>query len=363
MLTVAVMHRHGELSVARSMLDQVEAVALDRGDEDTLPWVTLQRIVLEWHAGRWREALRHAGAARELARQIGQVSYEVMVLRFTASVQAELGLVAECRQTAAEGMRLAGSIADERMTIGTLTALGHLELAIGDLERADTRLRDLPERLLRTGHRNPVNGPWADAIETSIALGDLHRATRRLDTYQALARQANAWARIGADRCTGLLAAAQGDAEAAVRTLTAAAESEAAVVYPCERARTLLALGTVHRQARQSRQARESLHRALSIFEELEAPLWAAKTRAELARISGRRPSDGELTEAESRVAALAAVGCRNKEIARELVLSVATVEAYLSRAYRKLGVRSRAELAHRLTHDNGNAGHNIANL
>ena len=90
------------------------------------------------------------------------------------------------------------------------------------------------------------------------------------------------------------------------------------------------------------------IEEALEIFEELGARLWAEKARAELGRISGRRPADEELTETERRVAELAAHGRTNKEIAAELYMGVSTVEAHLSRVYRKLGVR-RAELAGRL--------------
>jgi DNA-binding NarL/FixJ family response regulator len=55
------------------------------------------------------------------------------------------------------------------------------------------------------------------------------------------------------------------------------------------------------------------------------------------------------LTDGEQRVAILAACGRRNGEIARELELSPKTVEWNLTRVYRKLGVRSRTELAVRL--------------
>jgi len=61
-----------------------------------------------------------------------------------------------------------------------------------------------------------------------------------------------------------------------------------------------------------------------------------------------RRERD-ELTAAETRVAALVAAGRKNKEIAAELYTTVGTVEAHLTRIYRKLGIRSRAELARRV--------------
>jgi DNA-binding NarL/FixJ family response regulator len=104
----------------------------------------------------------------------------------------------------------------------------------------------------------------------------------------------------------------------------------------------------VRRQAQQKRPSREALEQALTIFEELGARLWAEKARTELKRISGRRAVSEELTEAELRVAELAAKGRSNKEIAAELFMGVSTVEMHLSRVYGKLGVR-RAGLAARL--------------
>jgi DNA-binding NarL/FixJ family response regulator len=113
--------------------------------------------------------------------------------------------------------------------------------------------------------------------------------------------------------------------------------------------RTLLALGSTRRRAKQKRAAREALEQALALFEELGARLWAAKAREELARIGGRRPASKNLTETERRVASLAAEGHSNKEIAAALFVSVHTVEAHLSRIYRKLEIRSRAELGRRI--------------
>jgi len=117
------------------------------------------------------------------------------------------------------------------------------------------------------------------------------------------------------------------------------------LTMPFELGRTLLVQGGVRRRARQKRAAREALEQALGIFEELGARLWAEKTRSELARIGGRRAVLGELTEAERRVARLAAAGRTNREIADSLYTSVRTVEGHLSHIYRKLGIRSRSEL------------------
>ena len=55
-----------------------------------------------------------------------------------------------------------------------------------------------------------------------------------------------------------------------------------------------------------------------------------------------------ELTPTEGRVAELAALERRNREVAEALGIGVKTVETHLTRVYRKLGVRSRTELAAR---------------
>jgi DNA-binding NarL/FixJ family response regulator len=80
-------------------------------------------------------------------------------------------------------------------------------------------------------------------------------------------------------------------------------------------------------------------------FEELGTPLWAQRARAELARVKVGPQSAGALSAAEQRAAELAASGMTNREIAATMLISPKTVERNLSRVYRKLGIRSRADL------------------
>jgi DNA-binding CsgD family transcriptional regulator len=115
---------------------------------------------------------------------------------------------------------------------------------------------------------------------------------------------------------------------------------------PFDRARTLLTLGLLERRAKKKRAAREALGAALGIFDELGSRLWAARARAELARIGGRAPAGDGLTPTEQRVAELVAEGRTNRETASLLVVSEHTVDSHLRRVYRKLEVHSRAELA-----------------
>jgi DNA-binding CsgD family transcriptional regulator len=118
---------------------------------------------------------------------------------------------------------------------------------------------------------------------------------------------------------------------------------------PFERARTLLALGTVQRRARHQRAARETLEEAARCFDALGAPTWATKARTELGRIGGRATTRLVLTATEQQVANLVADGLTNREVATSLFFSAKTVETNLTRIYRKLGVSSRRELARRM--------------
>jgi DNA-binding CsgD family transcriptional regulator len=241
-------------------------------------------------------------------------------------------------------------MSDQGWEVLSLGALGRLELAVGNLELAGEYMRELPGRLLSLGCNDPTAPVWADAIEVLVGLGELERARGYLDSYAANAQRIGSPLAIaGAARCGGLLDAAEGDLPAAAGAFERAIAELAELPYPLERGRTLLALGSARRQARQKRLARDALERAVAIFEGLGARLWAQRARAELGRISGRRRASEELTETERRVVALAAAGRSNKQIAAELFMSVHTVGAHLSRLYRKLGVSSRSGLAGRL--------------
>ena len=132
--------------------------------------------------------------------------------------------------------------------------------------------------------------------------------------------------------------------------LERAGELHDRVGQPFELARTQLARGAAQRRARQKRKARDSLGSAIATFDELGTPLWAEKARAELARIGGRAPAGEGLTPSERRIAELVAEGKTNKEVAVALVVSERTVESALTQIYRKLDVRSRTELAHKLS-------------
>jgi len=137
--------------------------------------------------------------------------------------------------------------------------------------------------------------------------------------------------------------------QAADAALELALREHERLEMPFELARTLLAKGVVERRARRRACASASLERSLNLFEGIEARLWAQRARHELGRLGLRRPPGEVLTGSERRVAELAAHGLTNREVAAKLFMSPKTVEAHLSRVYRKLGVSSRAELGARM--------------
>jgi DNA-binding CsgD family transcriptional regulator len=197
-------------------------------------------------------------------------------------------------------------------------------------------------------------GAFPVAPDLVQALSELDRGEEAAQIAAMVRARAQAqdhpWATATAARCEAQLALAARWDEAAARALADAAAAYGALGLGFDQGRTLLALGGAQRRYRKWGRARDALRAAVEVFESLGCAGWAEQARSELERVGARRPAcDGELTSAEARVVALAAGGLSNKQIAAELVVTIHTVEVHLSRAYAKLGVRSRAQLAQAL--------------
>ena len=342
--------RLGELDRPRALLQELEAQASARGDEGTRLTVLWYLTALEWLAGRWGRAFDLAAAASELGEQIMHAHAARWVGRIRGLLETDLGLVDEARASVEAALDECEGARDiwEFLVLGVL---GRLELVVGNLEAAGGHLRELPAQMLAAGINDPTQPVWGDAIEVLVMLGELELAGSYLEPYEEHSHaMGSPWALAVSARCSGLLRAADGDIADASSHYERSLTLLDAHPYPLERGRTLLCLGSARRQDKQKRSAREAIEEALEIFEELGARPWAERARAELRRISGRQPSSDELTATERRVAALVAQGRTNKEVAAELFMGLSTVESHLSRVYRKLGVRSRTELARRLT-------------
>lgn len=334
--------RTGEIDQARRMLTSLLHEANLMGDEFSAGTLHWELGWVELLAGNWEESLDHFERSTTLAPDHADRPGSMALL------EACMGEVEAARHDAQDALDASDRSGSADGQLLALSALGFLELSLENAARAHEHLGRAWQLHRECGVGDPMIFPFVgDHVEAVIELGKLDQASEVLDWLeergQALDRP---WALAVSARYRGLMTAASGDVDAAFASIDQALKEHERLPMPFERGRTLLVLGTIRRRAKQKRAAREALKEALAIFEQLGAPLWAEKARAELARIGGRRAVPGELTEAEARVARLAAAGRTNREIADALFMSVRTVEGHLSRAYAKLGVRSRTELA-----------------
>jgi tetratricopeptide (TPR) repeat protein len=181
-------------------------------------------------------------------------------------------------------------------------------------------------------------------VEALITLGRCGEARLYLERLEERGRALDsAWALSQAARSRGLIAAVEGELETALTWLEEALREHERMEGPFERGRTLLVRGAVLRRARRWRAARESLAAALAVFEEIEAPLWAAKARSELRRVGGGSAALG-LTPTEQRVAHLVASRRSNPHPPPEL-FPPNPHRRVRPRGSTSLGVRSRTEL------------------
>ncbi|HEX6725448.1 MAG TPA: AAA family ATPase [Gaiella sp.] len=337
-----------ELDTARPLLlelRELHKACDDPGSEATALW---NLGFLEWRAGNWDDADRYAAASLELKTQLGCAMPPDEFLG--AIIAAHQGRIDDARARA-EREIAGGEAAGIRISLsGSGWVLGFIELSLGNAIGALPHLRR-SYSIRNSFMREPgMRVELGDLVEALLTIGDLDEAEAILTDWEPRAVAVDrAWLHAILARCRGLVLAAHGDLEAAFATFERAIADHARCTDPFHHARTLLALGRTQRRAKKRAAARATLEDALARFETLGAPLWAEQTRAELARIGGRAPSQDELTEAERRIAALVAEGRTNRDVAAALFLTEHSVETALTRIYRKLGLRSRTELAHRL--------------
>jgi DNA-binding CsgD family transcriptional regulator len=339
--------RFGRLADARPLLLEQRRRTEEEGDEASRARLCLFLSELEWLSGRWDQARGYASEGMEVAEQASARVLYGALCALLALVECSIGELDEARTHALEGLAICEEVGDDSYAIYNRQALGFLELSLGNVEQAHAYLAGYSvERGIEGTKRISFIG---DEIEALVYLGDLDAAESLVDE---LGRRGELLHRptlsAVSGRGRGLVLGARGDAEGAVEPISHSIETFTALGLPFEVARSHLALGEVHRRAKRKRAAREAFETALRGFEELGAPIWAAKARGGLARIGGRVSSDA-LTPTERRVAELVAAGHSNKEVAAELFVTLRAVEANLSRIYGKLGIRSRTELARQI--------------
>ncbi|HEX2262826.1 MAG TPA: LuxR C-terminal-related transcriptional regulator, partial [Pseudonocardiaceae bacterium] len=185
-------------------------------------------------------------------------------------------------------------------------------------------------------------------VEAYVRAGQPHRAQRAFGVLVTEAqRTGRPTEHAIAARCRGLLYA---DDEQGYSAFAEALQWHERARQPFEQARSQLCFGEFLRRHRRPTEARQVLGDALSTFTRLGARVWAQRTEAEL-RATGiasrprREGSTTQLTPQELQVALVVADGATNVEAAAQLFLSTKTIEFHLSNIYRKLGIRSRAQL------------------
>jgi DNA-binding CsgD family transcriptional regulator len=342
------------LDEARETFDELLADAIAHGVEGHLVDLRHHLAELECHAGNWDAALVHAREGVTAAQRQAVGPFAALAHFALGLVEAHMGRVESARQEALEGLRIAEAADELLPTIPNLAVLGFVELSQGRHAQAHGYLSRAVELEKQMGVREPAYFRVVpDEVEALVALGRLDEAEALLVPFEETGEDLErAWIKATGARCRALALAARGDLEAASAAAARALREHDVLPLPFELGRSLLVSGTVGRRAKRKKEGRETLTKALEIFEGLGATVWADRTRAELARIGGRAPSSVALTPTEDRIAALVATGSTNKEVADALFVSVHTVEANLKRIYRKLGIRSRTELASRFPPD-----------
>ena len=348
LISIGAIHKWlDDFDSARRLLDRVRRQTWDNRIDGALAPPLFQLAELECWAGRLDEARELIDELDRLATRADRAAVTTMHFYARALLRVRTGELDGSITAAQECIRLATEHDNARHHLRGLATLGAAYLCAGDPATALTKLSPATDLQVRLGYANPaVIRASGDEIEALVQTNDLDRASARLALLEIGAERADSpWARLAALRSKGLIHAAAGKLPDAIQALTTATETSMTVADPLERGRTWLALGSALRRARRRVEALEALSIAEGLFSCLPAPHWVEKARSEGARIRTTRGDAIRLSPMELRVARMVADGRSNKEIAAMAYLSVKTVETHLTRTYRKLGVRSRAEL------------------
>jgi DNA-binding CsgD family transcriptional regulator/tetratricopeptide (TPR) repeat protein len=341
----------GEIDLARATFTRLLSLAEERGEVRSALVLHVQLGELELRGGNVNAARSRLG---EVDQWVALAEIRAVRNRLRAMLAAVTGLPGEAVQLATHTLgMLAGDACPGWDRLEASRAAGLAELCRGDVGSAAGHLQSVWEHTRRHHVDDPGAFPVAgDLVEALTDAGDVRSAREVNDRLRYLAEdQQHPWGLATAGRGDALLRLRAGYDDEAAGLLAGAAATYGHLGLHLDQARTLMLLGRAQRRAKKRAGARAALEAAFDQFTHLGAAGWATQASIELARVSGRRgPDDGdELTAAERSVVTLAAGGCSNKEIAAQLFVSVYTVEAHLSHAYAKLGVRSRSQLALRL--------------
>ena len=336
----------GDFATAESLLAQGRRDAEAQGDEGILMRLNEFGADIAIRRGRWDDAERLLEDAL-----IDAVDYwraRTLVLR--AILRARRG-DPRALEDAAEIRASPAASTDPLMSAAA-------DFAVGLLDHAGGRIGDAAEGVFRLVSGDALAGSrsteFAVAIPEIVAiLVEAGRLDEAESLGQALAARRNQlapWSDAAASLSLGLVAHAARRLDEAQARLAEAEAGFSALDATWELAQTLLARGSLLRRLGRRRDAGALLDQAVAIFDALRAAPSARRARDELRRARPRQRHDDTLTAAETQVAALVAQGLTNREIAAQQFTTTATVEAHLTRIYSKLGIRSRTDLARRVS-------------
>jgi len=308
---------------------------------------------LGWWTGEWAPAFADATDSLQWAQELNQVGLIGYSLSQLSRIQAARGDRAGCEAHVERASRDVESQGVSCLAVYNPAALGLCALSCGELAAAIEHLEHAWAAAKAEGLGNPNAVPFAgDLAEALARAGDAERAEQLLDWLQERADATGlAYPRAAAARARGILAADTAEAEAWFARANAEYQRRP---MPFEQARTLLGEGEALRRARRPAAARRPLRQALTLFSGLGARPWLARTKTELAATGVRTEARNNvapstldaLSPQELQVARAVGRGLSNVDAAAALFVSRKTVEAHLTRVYRKLGVHSRTELA-----------------
>ena len=316
-------------------------------------YIQASATLLAFWTGRLAEGDGPGRESVELARLTGMRLAESQAHISLALCAADRGDEVRCRASA-------GEAASFQQRCDSWIAPIYAELALGRLELGLARPDDAADRLLATQLQLDQAGFHGCALFP--VLPDLVEALIRGGREDEARRWADELARRVADDSIPGLRHALARAQAALaqpddldEAFGAALVDRAPDGNPIELGRTELLYGSSLRRRGRRSDARVHLTAAHRRFTAAGALGWAEQARRELVAVGAApRPSApspvGALTPQEQQIAALAATGASTREIASTLFLSPKTIETHLTRIYRKVGVRSKSELAHRMS-------------
>ncbi|MFF9580785.1 ATP-binding protein [Streptomyces achromogenes] len=303
----------------------------------------------ELRAGHCGRALDLARDSLRLARDSG--IGETASAMLTSLAEASGGDVDRALALAREAVQHAEEDGDQMYLSRALGALGYAQLVAGDPAGTVRSLRRVRSLELGLGITDPARGRWqGDLAEALVRTGEVAEAQDVIDVSREHALRLGRESVLAVlDRSEALVRAARGDREAAVAQLTSAQDRLGKLGYGLEEARAAFALARLRGRG----PGAAAFDEAARMFRRCRALPWLRQVEDALAA-PGPEPVPGRpeapaalevLAAMERQVAALVMEGATNREIAARLFISVKTVEATLTRVYRKLGIRSRVDI------------------